>query len=381
VDSARAELTQAELRPSPSASVEWRDQIAGPDNQLMLNVMWPLDLSRRDGRTAVAREQIASAGFVQAEHERQLAGAIWRQSAVLLAAIRQAEIRDRLWQTARDTRDLLAARVASGASPPLERDVAEVESRRAEAEFARQQAAVDVAAAELAGLIGLPPGSPVLLRDPLEVIVRRGALAGGSALAGTASVQALEARPDVRAASSQIALAAARADLLRRDARPEVSVTGSYWRMNAGFPQFGFDASGRPAPIHDLFHSVSFGATVSVPWSNRQQGAIAAAAAEETAARHDRDARRVAAAAEIEAARARDAQARRVWAIYDGGLRDLALQNLEVVRQSHGLGGATLIQVLAETRRYLEVETASTEALLEVVNARVALATAMGVLR
>ena len=297
VDSAHAELTQAELRPSPSAAVEWRDQIAGPDNQLMLNVMWPLDLSRRDGRTAVAREQIASAGFVQAEYERQLVGAIWRQAAVLLAAVRHEEIRDRLWQTARDTRDLVAARAESGASPPLERDVAEVEVRRAEAELARQQAAVDVAAAELAGLIGLPPGSPVVLRDTLEVIARRGAPAGGSA-AGTSSAQALEARPDLRAATSQIALAAARADLLRRDARPEVSVTGSYWRMNAGFPQFGFDASGRPAPIHDLFHSVSFGATVSVPWSNRQQGAIAAAASEEAAARHERDARRLAAAAE-----------------------------------------------------------------------------------
>jgi len=199
--------------------------------------------------------------------------------------------------------------------------------------------------------------------------------------AARADAAAIDARPDVRAADVQVALAAARTDLLKREAKPEVSVTGSYWRMDAGFPQLGVDPSGQLAPIRSLFHSVSIGAMVSVPWRNRQQGTIAASVAAEAAARHDREALRLSASAEIETARARDEQARAAWAIYAGGLRDLAAANLNVMRESHRLGRATLLEVLAETRRYLEVETACTEALLEVVNARIALASAHGVIR
>jgi outer membrane protein TolC len=120
---------------------------------------------------------------------------------------------------------------------------------------------------------------------------------------------------------------------------------------------------------------------VTLPWRNRQQGAIAASAAAETAARHALEAARLTAAAEIDAARIREQQARRVWEIYSGGLRDLAAQNLDVTRESHRLGRATLVDVLAETRRYLDVETAYTEALLEMLTARTVRASAMGGLR
>jgi outer membrane protein TolC len=126
---------------------------------------------------------------------------------------------------------------------------------------------------------------------------------------------------------------------------------------------------------------VSIGAMVSVPWRNRQQGAIAGSIAAERAARYELDARRLSASAEIEAARALDEQARRAWDTYRGGLLELAAKNLDVVRESHRLGRATLVEVLAEMRRYLEIETAYTEAMLEVLDARVSLASAVGVIR
>ena len=382
VEAARGDLVQAGLRPNPSASFEWRDEVGGVDNQSLVGMSWPLDLTRRDGRTNVARQQVVGADRIEADRERQLAAMVRRQAGHLLAAVRQLDVRESLSNASRQTRDLLAARAESGAGPPLDRDVAEVEWRRAEADLARQRAETDVALAELKALVGLPPESSLLLREGLEAMVRRGPVAGVPIELDPAAIaRAIAARPDLQAAESQIALAIARTDLLRREARPEVSVMGSYMRMDAGFPQFGLTAAGEPVPIRGVFHSVSFGAMVTVPLRNRQQGAIAASTAEEKAARQEHEALRLSVAAEIEAARVREEQARRVWEIYSGGLRDLALKNLEVTRESHQLGRATLVDVLAETRRYLEVETAYTDALLGILNARIALANALGVVR
>jgi cobalt-zinc-cadmium efflux system outer membrane protein len=381
VDIARGDLTQAGLRPNPMATVERRDEVGGTDNQTMVGVMWPLDLSRRSGRTNVARQQVAGAGYRAADDERLLAAAVRGQVARLLAAVRQLEVRERIWNAARQTRDLLASRAESGAGTPLDRDVAEVESRRAEADLARQRAATDVALAELKALVGMPPDAPLLVRETLEATVRRAAIADTPVLNAATAATLVDARADVRAAESAIALAAARTDLFRREARPDVNVTGSYMRMNAGFGQLGLGPGGQPTPIRGLFHNVAIGVTVTVPWRNRLQGAIAAAVAAEAAARHEREALRLIVSTEIEAARVREQHARRVWEIYSGGLRDLAAHNLDVTRESQQLGRASLVDVLAETRRYLEVETAYTEALFELLNARIALASAMGVVR
>jgi outer membrane protein TolC len=64
-----------------------------------------------------------------------------------------------------------------------------------------------------------------------------------------------------------------------------------------------------------------------------------------------------------------------------GNARLLASRNLDVVRESYELGRATLGDVLDETRRYLEFESAYTAALVEAFDARVALTLAMGVIR
>jgi outer membrane protein, heavy metal efflux system len=382
VEGTRGDLEQAGLRPNPSASFEWRDEIGGVDNQLMTGVSWPLDWARRSGRMTVAREQVVAAERIRADSERQLAAAVRQQMGHLLAAVRQLDVRESLSNAARETRDLLAARAESGAGPPLDRDVAEVEWRRAEADLVRQRAETEVALTKLKALVGLPPESPLLLRENLEALVRRGPIPDVSIRVDAAAItRAIDTRPDVRAAESQIAIAIARTDLLRREARADVSLIGSYMRMDAGFPQLGLTATGQPVPIRDVFHNVSFGAMVTMPLRNRQQGAIAASTAAETAASHERDALRLTVSAEIEASRVREQEARRVLEVYSGGLRDLALKNLEVTRESHRLGRATLVEVLAETRRYLEVETAYTDALLGMLTARIALASALGVVR
>jgi outer membrane protein TolC len=58
---------------------------------------------------------------------------------------------------------------------------------------------------------------------------------------------------------------------------------------------------------------------------------------------------------------------------------DLAARNLGIVRESFDLGRGTLLDVIEEERRYLELESAYTAALREVIDARTALLRALGV--
>ena len=85
--------------------------------------------------------------------------------------------------------------------------------------------------------------------------------------------------------------------------------------------------------------------------------------------------------AEIASAAARDAQARRAVALYSTRVRGLARQNLAVVRQTYELGRTTVFDVLAEQRRFLEIEQAYTALLRDAWQASTALKRARGEVR
>ena len=120
---------------------------------------------------------------------------------------------------------------------------------------------------------------------------------------------------------------------------------------------------------------------VTLPLQNRNQGAVAAAQAERAAAAAQLDAARLAAESEIAAARSRDGKARQALNTYTGDTIALARQNLDVVRQTYELGRGTLLDVLNEQRRYLDIERAYTDVLREAYEARQALRSAQGEVR
>jgi outer membrane protein TolC len=149
-------------------------------------------------------------------------------------------------------------------------------------------------------------------------------------------------------------------------------------RMDAGFPQRGLAADGGFERVRGRFNYWSAGAMFTIPVMNRNQGEVAVARAEQTSAAVSYDTARLAAAAELASARARDTRAREAVKIYGAGAQTLARQNLAVVGQSYELGRVTVFEVLAERRRYLDLERAYTEALRAAYEARTALNRALG---
>jgi cobalt-zinc-cadmium efflux system outer membrane protein len=257
--------------------------------------------------------------------------------------------------------------------PPLDRDLLEVEARRLQAERVRAAGRAEVAILQLKQLLGMNPGEPLLVGESLDTLVGRADLTPPATGAAAGA-----ARPDVSQAESQVTRAGARVDEARREGRFDVSLFGSYMRMDAGFPQMGVGPSGALERVRGQFNYISAGAMIALPLFNRNQGEVARAEAERSGAAARLEATTLAAQSEVAVARARDTRAREAVALFAGTTQTLARQNLDVVRQTFELGRATVFDVLTEQRRYLDFEQAYTMALREAWEARAALKRALG---
>jgi cobalt-zinc-cadmium efflux system outer membrane protein len=376
VDVARGARLQAGLRPNPTLSAMQQTEPRGTDSQSRVEVQWPLDLFRKAGRVAVAEQELHAIEQGVSDRERLLAADVRLKYGEVVAAVRDISISDDLVATTARQVELLRARVDQGGTPPLERNVVEVELRRLEAERLLQAGQVDRAVFELKRLLGMGVNAALQLRESLEQLVLHEV-----AVPLTPEGTAVTSRADVQEAEARTHVADAEIDRARREGRFDVSLFGSFMRMDAGFPQLGLSATGEFARVRGVFYYLSAGAALSLPLRNRNQGQIAAAQAERAGAALRLNAARLTAETEVAAAMARDTRARDAIAIYAGGARDLARQNLDVVSQTYGLGRATVFDVLAEQRRYLDFEHSYSNALREAYAARTALRRALGDVR
>lgn len=370
---ARGLRLQAGLRPNPTLSLERREEPAGTDSLTSVGIEWPLDLFRRDARVATAERELAATEFAVADRERLLAADVRVQYGVAAGWVRDVQVAEDLVTTTRRQLELVRARVDAGATPPLEADLLDVELRRFDAERLLATGRANAALVELKQLLGMPPEEQLMLGDTLE-----GLVAGSATVAASAAGSSIATRPDIQEAEARVTVAEARADQARREGRVDVSLFGTYMRMDAGFPQQGFNNTRTLERVRGRFNYLAGGAMVMVPLFNRNQGQVAAAQAERSVAEARRDAAALSARAEIAAAQARDVQARRAVAVYTDGIRTLARHNLDVVRQTFDLGRLTVFDVLTEQRRYLEIEQAYSNALREAWEARAALGRALG---
>ena len=373
IEAARGLQQQAGLHPNPTLTFERRDEPAGTDHLTSIGIQWPLDLFRRAARVQTAERGLQATRLAVADRERGLVADVRLQYGVAAAAVRDVSVADELVAAAERQWDVVRARVDAGGTPPLERDLLDVELRRLETGRLLAAGRADVALVQLKQLLGMSPEEPLLLRETLETLV-----AGSTSEMAPPAPASMTARADVREAEARVTLADARVDQARREGRIDISLFGTYMRMDNGFPQQGVSAAGALERVRGQFNYVAGGAIVMLPLFNRNQGQIAAAEAERSGAEARREAAELAARAEVAAAQARDARAGRAVSLYAAGVRTLARQNLDVVRQTFDLGRATVFDVLTEQRRYLEIEQAYTTTLREAWEARAALKRALG---
>ena len=368
---AGGQVMQAALRPNPTLLSNHEHEPGG----MMItgvDVEWPLDLFRRPARVTTAQRMADVTSLSIRDRERLLASVVREQAGRVLAARRTLELINEALTTTRRMRDLLDRRVTEGGSTKLDANLAAVEALRLEADAALATGDLEAATIELKAVVGLEPDAPLVVSDSLE------GLMASPMVPRMTTVAAIEARPDLREAIARIGLADARAGEARQDARSEISVVGGWTRNRWMFPQFGLDHNGAHVPIQNTFQTYVVGARVTLPFSNRNQGLLASARAERQGADALFAARQRAARAEIDAAIAREREARRAVDIYSTTVRELAQQNVDVMLEAYDLGRFPLSDVLAEQRRYLEIESAYTTVLSRAYDARTAVARAFG---
>ena len=379
IDAALARGRQAALRANPTATFERREEPGGTDNQTMVGVQLPLELFRRGARVNVAESEVAVSRFEVADRERLMTADVRARYGDVLVAIRELQVLDGLLSAGRRQLDIVGARVKEGAAPPLERDLLDVEVGRLTSDQRLQIGRVDSRLVELRRAVGLLPDAPVTVSETLEAVVEREAAAPGSRFPETHDV--VRNHVHVRTAAARVAAADARIRQSQSEGRFDVSVFGTYMRMDAGFPQRAFGPGASLEPIRGVFNYVAGGAMVMVPVFNRNQGAVAAARAERAGAEAEREAAVLHAHADLMSARIEDTAAHDAVAQYRDGARRLAQQNVRVVAETFQLGRLTVFEVLSEQRRYLDVEKSFTDALRAAFEARTRLQLALGEVR
>jgi cobalt-zinc-cadmium efflux system outer membrane protein len=278
---------------------------------------------------------------------------------------------EQLLQVNRDFLKLMEDRVREGATPTLDADETRVEVNRIESLRIDYQSKAEIALLALKEAVGIAPEEAIRLKGALEL--------GPNTYDQKQLLQlAIDHRPDLAMQRAKEALANAELRLDRATAKPDVSVFGGYQRPDSGFSQQGFDAAGNLTPIRQTFNYATFGLNIDLPIFNRNQGAVFADTAAIQAARSQVAAVDLNLRHEVvqNFIRFNGAEAR--VSVYRSGVRDQAAHNLDVVRQTYSYGRTTLLDVIAEQRRYIDIETGYTDILLDAYAARIALEQAVG---
>lgn len=369
---AEGNVSQARLRKNPSLSLGGLKEVNGDDNRFSIGGAVPLELfGRRARRTEVAERNLDAARETVADRERLLAGEVRMRFGEALAAARNLTFAEQLLQANREFLKLMEDRVHEGAAASLDGEEVRVEVNRMDALRIDYQAKAEIALLALKEAVGIQPEESIRLRGSLEEPARSFEQSQLLQLASTH-------RPDLAVQRANEALATADLRQQQAEAKPDAALSASYERPNTGFTQLAFDPGGNLRPIRQTFNYAVFGLEINLPVFNRNQGAIAADSAAIKSARS-----RIAAVDLIlkhevtqNLVRYNGAQAR--VAVYRGGVRDQAAKNLEVVRQIYGYGRIPLLDVIAEQRRYIDIETGYTEVLLDAYASRATLEQAVG---
>ncbi len=375
IEAAKGRLRQAGLRPNPMLELSGTQNVTGPDNMQMIGFSWPLDLGgRKDARVSVAERELAVKQAQVADRERRLAADIRVKAGEVLAAARNLTVIDDLIAANREIQRLISQRVAEGAAPALDEQLLLVEIVRLEAQRAGQVGRLESLRLQLMPLVGLSPASPFTVADSIERAI-------AVPPQDDTLTRALERRPDLRMARLEESLGEARVDKERAEGRFDASLFTQYQRQNTGFDLMGTDAAGRSRPIQDVFHMVTFGVSVTLPVRNRNQGNVTAARAELEGAQRRREATDLMVRQEVASAYAQHEAAARAEDIYGRQVLGTARRNLDIIRQSYQLGRGSLLDVIAEQRRLIELEIGYTDVLKQRWDAAVDVQRALGAAR
>jgi cobalt-zinc-cadmium efflux system outer membrane protein len=352
-------VTQAGLRPNPVfifQSENWKFAGGGPFNignatdQFAYISQVIETAGKRQRRLEWSQENARIAGLDRELLQKQIAA---RVKHAYWAAVGAERIRQ-LWVEHQDNfRQTIAyheARVREGAIPEADLIRVQLEGDRFSVAAAAASLEAQQAKITLLREMSQDPNSDIELATALD-------MGPPPPLANPA--QALDARAEIQIARQEMARAEADIRLQRAIAKPDWAVVGGY-KFTAGYS------------------SILGGVQVALPFSNRNQGHIAAAAAEERAAQSVLLATQTQVRAEVEAAQRDVESKRRQIEDYLTSSRQRAVESATIAGAAYREGGADLLRLLDAERVRIDIEVLYARTLMEYRQSIVALEAALG---
>lgn len=335
---ARGEQRQARLpRFNPEVSVESPGIAGGSVGEFESSVMQEIEWAGQRG----LRSRAAGIGVTRARATVQNAARLAVADASLafyrtMAARRRLDLAQRMLTL--NERLVTAVRIQAneGEISVLEANLAELESGRARARVLAARRAASSAELELKRLVGLPSDQPVRIADSASLPMAPAArtLVEDSLVAG-----ALARRADVAARTAAAQEFAARADLARREAIPNVRA-GVLARRDDG------DGGAR----------IGVGLGIGLPVLNRNQGEIAAREAQARQATYEARAAELRVRAEVaDAVRAYRAASEETE-VFESSVLEPAQRNGELLETAFRAGKIALPTLLLLRNQLLDAQ-------------------------
>jgi cobalt-zinc-cadmium efflux system outer membrane protein len=309
---------------------------------------------QRAPRVREAEEGVARAEAELRDRERLLDAAVKRAFFGALVAARRLELQRAIEDLTRRVRDGATARARAGEVPVMEANLAEIRLGQARKDTLTAEAEQSVALIGLRRLLDLAPESAVAPTGRLR----------GEAPAvtlGPLLERALATRPDLVAATHEVARAGAERTLTRRLAFPNPTLEVFYREEDTGPDRI---AGG--------------GITIPLPIFDRRQGELVAVAGRESRARFRTAALRRTIEEEVSEALRRYDAARRTLAVFEQDVLARVDESYGFIETAYRAGKIDLFQLIVVQNDLVQAQLSHLESVARFRDAQVDLERAIG---
>lgn len=370
---ARGKLLQAGLRPNPTLNTEYGSPrfLGGEaESDIKVGVSQLFELGgKRSRRVAVAELELNKAQADVSAIERAVSIEIRTAYTSALSAARQLDVLERLIAANEELLRVTEARLKEGDVAPLDTNLVRVENDRFKVQVIQVRNEFDTAMLQVRTLIGADINEVLKLAPQPDRPPRFDM--GLTEL----SELALRTRPDLNAARISEEIGAARINLAKANATPNLEAGVAYSKSNS-IIDFPARIGGGSFPNND--NSLVFSVSVDIPVFNRNQGEIASATGEKIQATRDREFLESTVKRDVAVAYKKYRAAAESLVIYSTQIVPRSEENLRTVRASYGLGDFSVFEVVNEQRRLTENITNFNQVLKDYYNALTELEIAIG---
>lgn len=360
-EAARARRRTAGIYPmNPELMGGGAQSVDGEETMLEIGVSQTFELGGRvSKREAVADAGVARAGAEARDVARELRSRARKAYWAAVIAARRLEVAQQGAELAGKDVEVALARYEARQASAIDMNMARVSAGRARAEVRKAEGGVLATRAELEALVWepAPPGWTLAEAFPRE----RPEPDLAKALAS-----ARRDRPDLAVLDATADEAGAREKLASAEAAPDLGLRIGY--------EFGRERiEGDGVDFRMTSHSVTFGASISLPLWNRRQGEVLEAQADRRRAIALREALDSEVGREVVASAALLKSASATLGLYETEVLPAASKNLEDVRAAYATGGLGITEFLKAQQDYVDVLGAVVEAEAAYLEAKVEL--------